>query len=490
MKKAVIYARVSSKEQEKEGYSIPAQLSLLSEYALKNGITIVREFVEAESAKVAGRVQFLEMINFLKLNQEIKDILVEKTDRLTRNFRDVVLVDPDSTGFNIHLVKQGQILSKDSKSSEKLMWGIHTTLAKHHSDNLSEEVRKGMSEKARQGLYPSQAPFGYRNRLSDHTIEPDPMRSPYVVRAFEMMAYENVSLGIVAKTLNESGARTIKNARLSKSQLQAILKRPLYYGQFYWNGTLYNGKHTPLIGKKLFDLAQVAMRTRQKPKLIKHESSFSGLITCGDCGCAITPDIKTKPNGRRYVYYRCTNGKRQCSSVVYLREEIIRDAFAEALIRIQITPAALELTRRTLLSNAQAEREFREQAIQNLNQEISKLQRRIDRCYTDHLDGKISAEEWESHTSRWKTERDELRMKLQAHDCADMKYMQEGVRLLELASQAHSLFTNAMTPSERREIVSLVLSNPRIENGTIRYDYKMPFKMMVNSTEKENWLGR
>ena len=66
--------------------------------------------------------------------------------------------------------------------------------------------------------------------------------------------------------------------------------------------------------------------------------------------------------------------------------------------------------------------------------------------------------------------------------------MQAGVKLLELASRAHKLFTTTMTSAEKREIVDLVLSNPRIENGSVRFDYKMPFAMMVNSTETEKWL--
>ncbi|MDD5642402.1 MAG: recombinase family protein, partial [Syntrophales bacterium] len=52
---AVVYARVSSKEQEKEGYSIPAQLKLLNTYAVDQGYRIVQEFVDVETAKKTGR---------------------------------------------------------------------------------------------------------------------------------------------------------------------------------------------------------------------------------------------------------------------------------------------------------------------------------------------------------------------------------------------------------------------------------------------------
>ena len=90
---AVIYARVSSREQEREGFSIPAQLKLLKEYALKNGFQIVNEYSDAETAKKAGRTNYNAMLAFLKENPEIKTVLVEKTDRLYRQ-KNESLVSP------------------------------------------------------------------------------------------------------------------------------------------------------------------------------------------------------------------------------------------------------------------------------------------------------------------------------------------------------------------------------------------------------------
>ncbi len=199
MKKAVLYARVSSKEQEREGFSIPAQLTLLREYAIKNDLKIVSEFVEAETAKKAGRTQFNIMLIYLKNNADVHDLLVEKTDRLYRNFKDYTQLDVEQLSLSVHLVKEGEILSKDSRSHQKFIHGIKVLMAKNTIDNLSEEVRKGQKEKAEQGIWPSAAPIGYRNRLEDHTIEPDPSRSRYIVRAFEMMAGRQHSLAMIAQ---------------------------------------------------------------------------------------------------------------------------------------------------------------------------------------------------------------------------------------------------------------------------------------------------
>ena len=91
---AVIYARVSSKEQEKEGFSIPAQLKLLRQYATTNGLQVEQEYLDVETAKKSGRAAFVEMLRFLGKEADsgcrshCNTILVEKTDRLYRNLKD------------------------------------------------------------------------------------------------------------------------------------------------------------------------------------------------------------------------------------------------------------------------------------------------------------------------------------------------------------------------------------------------------------------
>jgi site-specific DNA recombinase len=184
MKQGVLYARVSSKDQEKEGFSIPAQLKLLREYALKNGIQIVREFVDVETAKVAGRKQFEEMVRFFQRNFQSRTVIVEKTDRLYRNFHDCVTLE--DLGIEIHLPKEGQVLTKDSKSQAKLMHGIQLVIARNYIENLREEVRKGMREKASQGIYPSRPPLGYTNNKLSHSIAVDPDKAAVAKRIFEL----------------------------------------------------------------------------------------------------------------------------------------------------------------------------------------------------------------------------------------------------------------------------------------------------------------
>src|ERR1051326_892609 len=157
---AVLYARVSSKDQEREGYSIPAQQKLCREYAVSHGFRIVREFLDVETAKVAGRKQFGEMLRFLGKDPSCQVVIVEKTDRLYRNFHDYVKLE--DLGVDIHLPKEGQVIGKNSRSGDKLNHNIKVVLARHYIDNLREEVTKGLREKAEQGVFPGgRPPLGY-----------------------------------------------------------------------------------------------------------------------------------------------------------------------------------------------------------------------------------------------------------------------------------------------------------------------------------------
>src|SRR5215471_10745923 len=160
--RVVLYARVSSKDQESEGFSIPAQLRLLRDYAASKGFVIAQEFTDVETAKESGRTNFGQMLAYLKKHAGVcRTILVEKTDRLYRNIKDYGTVD--ELNVEIHLVKENEIISRQSRSSEQLVHGIKVLMARNYSLNLAEETVKGMTEKARAGIYPSYAPVAYRN---------------------------------------------------------------------------------------------------------------------------------------------------------------------------------------------------------------------------------------------------------------------------------------------------------------------------------------
>ncbi|MBK8204979.1 MAG: recombinase family protein [Bdellovibrionales bacterium] len=303
-KDCVLYARVSSKEQEREGYSIDAQVRLLREYAQKSSLRIIEEYIDVESAKTSSRQNFSKMLEFFKLDAKLKDeshrcriLLVEKTDRLYRNIKDWTTMD--DYDLQIHLVKEGEVLGKESKSQSKFMHGIRVLMAKNYIDNLSEEVLKGMIEKARKGIYPGKAPLGYVNVECGDTklIQVDPYYGPIIRRLFERYSTGNFSLKEITNFIEEEGLVYKKSgAKVHKSVIYTTLTNPIYYGEFLFRGEQYKGSHEPLISRDLFDQVQSVLKIRgkNKTKIQKHNWAFQGLIRCGHCDSALTAEIKRK----------------------------------------------------------------------------------------------------------------------------------------------------------------------------------------------------
>ena len=155
-------------------------------------------------------------------------ILVEKTDRLYRNFRDYVTLEDLSVA--IHFVKENTVLSPDSRSADKLMHNIRVAMAKNYIDNLSEEVKKGLREKAEQGHFPAVAHVGYVNNRATRRIESDPVRGPLVARVFELYASGEYSVKALTAKANEIGLTHHRgDRRMMKSEMHRMLAEPDLY---------------------------------------------------------------------------------------------------------------------------------------------------------------------------------------------------------------------------------------------------------------------
>src|SRR5712692_1801985 len=299
---AVLYARVSSKDQEREGFSIPAQLKLLRQYARDQGLAIVQEFVDVETAKQTGRTGFGAMLAFLKTHTSCSTILVEKTDRLYRNIRDWITVD--DLDLTVHFVKENAVVSKASRSSDKFMHGIKVLMAKNYVDNLSEEVKKGLREKAEQGHWPTVATVGYGNNRVTHRIDVDPVRGPLLTTLFDLYASGQYSLKALTAKAHAVGLTHPRSGRrMMKAEMHRILQNPIYTGDFRWLGRLYRGSHAPLVSRERFVDVQAVLTRKPRARYPKQRHAFMGLLTCARCGCTMTAEMKKG----KYVYYHCPN---------------------------------------------------------------------------------------------------------------------------------------------------------------------------------------
>lgn len=232
---AVILARVSSKSQEDEGYSLDSQLKLLEGYCQQNSLQVVKIYKIAETAsKDQSRKVFSELLTYLR-NNKIYNLAVEKTGRLTRNLRDAVAIDDwlnDDASRMLHAVKENLKVHKEARSDVKFMWNIHLAVAKKYTDNLREEAMKGWTEKLAQGHMPSRPPIGYMSAVENgkRVHIPDPSKAPFVAKAFELYLQANGSIETVYEFFLRSNITTYNNRPLSRSSVHKLLKNPYYMG--------------------------------------------------------------------------------------------------------------------------------------------------------------------------------------------------------------------------------------------------------------------
>jgi site-specific DNA recombinase len=475
---AVLYARVSSKDQEQEGYSIPAQIKLLHEYASRKGISIVEEFVDVETAKAKGRKRFGDMLNFLSRHSDCRIVLVEKTDRLYRNFHDYVKLD--DLGIAIHLAKDGEIISRDSQSKAKFMHEISLVMAKHYIDNLKEEVRKGMREKASQGIYPSRPPLGYVNNVSEASIVVHPANSLVVKDLFSLYATGDYSLAAVRKKLFERHGK-----KYAKGYLHKLLKHRFYIGFFEWEKQECRGTHETFLSPVLFEQVQDVLRGYNRPKYRKHQFAFAGLLTCAHDGLTVTAEVKKA----KYIYYHCTGYKGKCG-LPYMKEEILGKQFGNVLKNIYVPDPVLRdviASIRSADGNSAAERR---QATLSVERSLAVLRARMKQTYFDKLDGNITAEFWNRMQQEWQQEEMRLEQTLtNLQQPVEPQRRLDAERALELANKAHALY-EMQNSLDQGKLLKMVLSNCSTDGVTLWPVYRKPFDLIFNRAKTEEWCAR
>ena len=475
--KAVIYARVSSKEQEAEGFSVDAQLRLLRAYADEQQVDVAKEFTEAETAKQSGRKAFGAMLKFLEANPG-HIILVEKVDRLYRNFADYVKVD--HLGVELHFVKDSMDIGESSKSQDKFMHGIRVLMAKNYVDNLSEEIRKGLNEKAAQGIYPTHAPLGYLNAQEPGTkrkiIVPDPARAHLVRDLFYEYATGNHSIRSLVILARKWGLTTKKGLPLPKSAIEQILKHPAYCGLIRWQATESVGIHEPLITKETWDMVQDIMSGRNTVTGFGSKNfTFQGMVTC-ECGKMMTGELKKG----KYIYYHCTGEKREQCGRPYVSEQKLDAAFAE-LLRSFAVPERILDWMADGLKEADKDRQTRTALRTNkIQTELGTLKARLEQLYVDKLEGEITSEFYKETKVKWESRMTELQLELAAIARAEPASIDNAMRILELTATAHVRFKNADS-AQKRELLKRVLSNSVWRDGKLEVELKDIFDLMLKT---------
>ena len=360
------------------------------------------------------------------------------------------------------------------------MHGIRVLMARNYSQNLGEETLKGMTEKARAGIYPSNTPTGYQNtdRPNDkRIIIPHPTEAPIITEFFTLFATGKYSLKDLARYTRERDI-LLGGRKVYVSGLHHILRRRLYSGSFDFNGTTYQGTHTPLTTKKTWDSVQQILDQRKahQTKGIKRDFPFTGLVQCGHCGCSMVAELKKK----RYVYYHSTGHRGKCPEP-YTRQEALIDEFAGTLGDLIIPEEILDWLATEVNKTDQTQSGARETTIKRLEAERSRTQHRLSTLYEDRLDGSITKTMYDEKARTLQTQQEDVERKLTTARETDQVPLTTALDLARLTSNACNAFRD-QNETEQRQLLTTVLKDATWKDGRLRTTLLEPFEILRHST--------
>lgn len=336
-----LYARKSSESDEKQALSIGSQITEMQRLAEKQKLNVVETIQESKSAKDSGqRAGFTQLLAGLE-EERFNAILTWAPDRLSRNAGDLgKLVDLMDQKVLVKIQTSGQTFT--NTPDEKFLLMILCSQAKLENDNRSKNVKRGQRTRCEMGTRPGPVPLGYKLIRGQKYGEPskiliDTEQAPFVKKAFEYIAYENLSGRQVKEYLEDEGFRNKQGKVIGYSRIFKIIKEPFYYGEFDYGGIRYKGTHKPIITQELFDVVQDKLQKYAvREKWGRKDFYFNRILKCAECGSGVSGTEHTNRHGTKYIYYKCNKygGTKKCSCK-YIREEKLFEEVAKIIVDVK-----------------------------------------------------------------------------------------------------------------------------------------------------------
>jgi len=496
----VVWARVSSREQ-REGYSIDAQLRLTRERAQANGWHVTREFDVAESAKRgAERIAFNAMMAWVRANakrEKITAILSHKLDRVCRNMRDAVRLQDleDSCGVQLEFVDN----QFGPGAAGALSFNVMAAVAQYYSDNLRAEVLKGMDEKVRQGWPTGLAPYGYINvKDGDPPIVPHPDQSKTLLRMFELYASGGHTFESLADRLASEGHVFRRSrAKFPRTALSYILGNRFYIGELHRNGQVFEGRYERLIERSVFDACQDVLHGRNRRTGTPEHPLAGGLFRCAYCGQSITGERirrKLRDGGvREHLYYRCANNHPgEDHPTVRWKSDDLERAILDDLDQMRLTTPELASWFRTQLRDAVTDlTAYRRRQAGALGKRKAELVTMQDRLLNAYLVGTVEEDVYKAKSNALKADSAATDESLAKLGALDPGRGEAAVALFDWTQRAGDAWRSSNN-ARRREILDLVCLNRALGDVNLVTQKRKPFDVIVerlpNEISRGDWI--
>ena len=450
--KYFLYARKSTDDNGHQLLSIDAQLAELRKYAKQQRLRVVAELVESQTARKPGRPIFTSMMDDIEAGKA-EGILAWHPDRLARNSVD--------GGRIIYALDTEQLKALDfptfwfeNTPQGRFMLNIGFGQAKYMVDSLSVNVKRGLREKLRRGEFPGWAPIGYLNDHRSRSIIPDEAKAPLVRRAFETYATGYYTAAELRRATISWGLTGHSGKPITLSKVPVLLSNPFYIGLFRYKGEIHEGVHEPIVSKQVFDRVQEIMHDRNRGKYLKEaKRPFRGLLTCAECGAAITSE---KQKGHHY--YRCTAKKGPCPQKRYLREELLAEQLRMAISRIAIPDewhdamlAQIDQWREEALDDSRTKLDCQ-------RKELAEIDEKLERMLDLLVEGTITRDEYTLRKGKHVTAKADLKDRIAQSEAKGADWLEPLETFVNRCKQAKRVaFSENL--EELKEFLQLIGSN-------------------------------
>ena len=340
--KAVIYARYSSDNQREE--SIEGQIRECTAFAEKNGITILRHYIDrAFSAKTDNRPEFQNMIK--DSGKRLFDmIIVWKLDRFARNRYDSARYKAALKKNGVKVVSATEVISDGAEGI--ILESVLEGYAEYYSADLSEKVVRGMTENALKSKYNGGTlPIGYQID-SDQCFQLDPLTAPFVREAFQRYD-EGATMTQIRDWLNEQGVKNTRGQKMTYNSIQHLLNNRRYIGEYTYRDIVVPDGIPAIVPQDLFDRVQEKLAKNKKAPA-RHKAEDDYLLTtklfCGYCGAYLCGESGTSHTGNVHHYYKCVSVKKKRTEChkKSVRKEWIEDLVVSETMKMVMDDKAIE----------------------------------------------------------------------------------------------------------------------------------------------------
>ena len=352
--------------------------------------------------------------------------------------------------------------------------------AKYMVDSLSVNVRRGLREKLRRGEFPGWAPVGYVNDHRSHSIIPHDTKAPLVKRAFETYATGQYTAAELRRRITDWGLTSHSGKPIALSKVPVMLANPFYMGLFRYKGEIHEGVHEPIVSKQLFDRVQEVMRDRKRGKYRKEaRRPFRGLLTCAECGAAITSE---KQKGHHY--YRCTGKMGPCSQRRYIREELLAEQLRVAVSRIAISDEwhaamceQIDLWREEALDESRA-------TLDRLRKELAEADEKLERLLDLLVDGTLTRDEYALRKEKYVTAKANLKDRIAQSEAKGADWLEPLETFVNRCKQAKRVaFSENL--EELKEFLQLIGSNLVLTGPIDEDDARSACEFLAREEERQ-----